>query len=308
MTLRDTIKTISREHVEKHNGLIIGQCLSAVGWVDGTVPDCKGIVELPMTDVAGAGFAVGAAIAGRRPILVLRFQDFMLLNGTPLINVAAKRDYIFGEPAPVFVRAIAREGGGAGMSHSGKLHAMVCHFPGVRVWAPVTPGEWRACYDDYMVHNDPMFCCEHRGTYDNESPWQDKIQAGARVALFAIGSTRQNVEFAANLLEHDGIKVNIVAIYKLKPFCAMDVCKTALGNFMSLGDSKGPVGLVVDNGYEMCGYGRDLAYRIMTECHDSYVEAMGLQDVPVGVAEQYENAPPSVVDIVKRAKEMLGAI
>ncbi|MBR1945946.1 MAG: hypothetical protein IJ846_06635, partial [Alphaproteobacteria bacterium] len=62
LTLAETIKAITRDHLENHNGLLFGQCVTAVGWVNGTVPDCKNIVELPMTDVAGAGFAVGAAL------------------------------------------------------------------------------------------------------------------------------------------------------------------------------------------------------------------------------------------------------
>ena len=47
--------------------------MSAVGWVQNTVPaQKKGIIELPMTDVAGAGFAVGASLANIRPIFILR--------------------------------------------------------------------------------------------------------------------------------------------------------------------------------------------------------------------------------------------
>jgi acetoin:2,6-dichlorophenolindophenol oxidoreductase subunit beta len=56
-TLAETIKEITRIHLEQNNGLILGQCLSAVGWVNNTVPDCKNIVELPMSDVAAAGIA-----------------------------------------------------------------------------------------------------------------------------------------------------------------------------------------------------------------------------------------------------------
>jgi len=77
-TVAETIKEISYNHTNKNNGVIMGQCLSAVGWVQNTVPaQKKGIIEFPMTDVAGAGFAVGAAIAGARPIFILRFQSFL---------------------------------------------------------------------------------------------------------------------------------------------------------------------------------------------------------------------------------------
>ena len=60
-TVAETIKKITADHIKKNDGVVMGQCLSAVGWVQNTVPNQKkGIIELPMTDVAGAGFAVGA--------------------------------------------------------------------------------------------------------------------------------------------------------------------------------------------------------------------------------------------------------
>mgnify|MGYP001317128952 CR=1 FL=1 len=103
-TVAETIKEISYNHTNKNNGVIMGQCLSAVGWVQNTVPaQKKGIIEFPMTDVAGAGFAVGAAIAGARPIFILRFQSFLWLNASPLINHAAKAKEIFGSAFPKII-------------------------------------------------------------------------------------------------------------------------------------------------------------------------------------------------------------
>ena len=133
-TVAETICELSRRHLEENNGLLLGQCVSAVGWVNHTVPDCKGIVELPMTDVAGAGIAVGAAMVGRRPIFVIRFQDLLTLNGSPIINYAAKSKELHGRSTPIFVRALASEG--LGPVHSGVLHGIFMHFPGLRVRPP----------------------------------------------------------------------------------------------------------------------------------------------------------------------------
>ena len=90
-TVADTIREITRKHLTQNNGLLLGESISAVGWVNNTVPNCPGIIELPMTDVAGAGIAVGTALVGRRPIFVIRFQDFLILNGSPLIFMLQKR-------------------------------------------------------------------------------------------------------------------------------------------------------------------------------------------------------------------------
>ena len=139
-TVAETIREISRKHLEENNGILLGECISAVGWVNNTVPNCKGIVELPMTDVAGAGIAVGAAMVGRRPIFVIRFQDFLSLNGSPLINYAAKSKDLHGRSTPIFIRALASEG--LGPVHSGVLHSVFMHFPGFRVVSPMTPREY----------------------------------------------------------------------------------------------------------------------------------------------------------------------
>ena len=107
-TLAKTIKEITRQHLEENNSLLFGQAISAVGWVNDTVPNCKGIVEFPMSDVSNMGVACGAAIAGVRPIIVIRFQDFMWLNSSTLVNYAAKSKDIFGTPTPIFVRPLMK--------------------------------------------------------------------------------------------------------------------------------------------------------------------------------------------------------
>ena len=76
-TTAETINEVTRNHLTHGNGLLLGQCVTAVGWIGGTVPDCEGIVELPMTDVAGPGFAVGCALMGRRPIFVAVVEDIL---------------------------------------------------------------------------------------------------------------------------------------------------------------------------------------------------------------------------------------
>ena len=61
--LRETIKEIVRKHLKSKKGKVFGQCLTAVGWVGGTLPELyekDGMVEVSMADVADGGFVVGA--------------------------------------------------------------------------------------------------------------------------------------------------------------------------------------------------------------------------------------------------------
>src|SRR5688572_8662617 len=91
MNLSETIKEITRKHLVENNGLLLAQNVNAVGFIGGTVPELSdGIIELPTSDVSNSGIAVGAALAGRRPIYVIRYQGFLWYNAAHIANYAAK--------------------------------------------------------------------------------------------------------------------------------------------------------------------------------------------------------------------------
>ena len=295
-TLAETIKEITKNHLELNNRLILGQCLSAVGWVNNTVPDTKNLVELPMTDVAGGGIAAGAAIVGRRPIFVVRFQDFMYLNSSMLINYAAKAKELFGISAPVFIRALATEKKGTGPTHSGIIHSMFMYAPGFRVCAPMTPGEYREIWKDFMEHDSPMFVSEHRHSFNQIDEIKDIILPDSQITIYGIGYARFNVLKALEILTRQGIKCNFINLLWLKPL------KLTHEKIESLTKTK--IGLVVDSGFEIAGASQSIAYELMKKTK-IYVEALGAEDKPVGTAERYENGTPSVEKIVNKVKELI---
>lgn len=294
-TVAETIKEITKNHLLKNNGLVLGECLSAVGWVNNTVPDCPGIVELPMTDVAGAGIAVGTALVGRRPIFVVRFQDFLILNGSPLIFFAAKTKELHGVPAPIFVRAIAAEN--FGPVHSGVLHSIFVHFPGFRVCSPMTPNEYQQAWNDFMLHDYPFFCSEHRTSYLNTEELPDVIKRGADITLYPISATRFEVTKATQLLEEEGITCNIIHIVWLKPF-ALDERLIELLNQTKLG-------LVIDAGYEIAGVSQSIAYQL-NQATGHKVSALGLYDKTKCLCEPLRNPTPDAKRIYETVKKIIG--
>jgi len=294
-TVAETIKEISREHLEKNNGLVLGQALAAVGWVNNTVPDTRGIIELSMADVAGSGIAVGAAVAGRRPIFILRFQDFIFLNGSIIINYAAKTKEFFGKGTPIFVRLIAAEGKGAGPVHSGKLHSICMHFPGLRVCSPMTPKEYLEAWKVFMENDDPMIVSEHRHSFDNRDEMPDIAAADADITIYAISIARFNAIKAREILAEDGIRCNLVHIMWLKPFTLNERLLRPLRNTKK--------GIVVDSGYETAGASQSIAYSLMLET-GSPVKALGLYDKSVGVTTETENTTPDANRIAAVIREM----
>jgi len=293
-TVAETIKEITRKHLVENNGLLLGESISAVGWVNNTVPNVPGIVELPMTDVAGAGIAVGTALVGRRPIFVIRFQDFLILNGSPLINYAAKTKELHGKSAPVLVRAIGSDG--LGPVHSGVLHSIFMHFPGFRVCAPMTPGEYEAVWKDFMSHDDPMIVSEHRQSYLNSAEMPDRIVDHADVTLYAISSTRFEVGKAAEQLGKEGILCNIVHIVWLKPFDIDDRLTVPL--------NQSKKGVVIDPGYEIAGASQSIAYALGMAT-GRRVKALGLLDKTKCLCPPLQNKAPDANKICETVREFV---
>jgi len=287
-TVAETIKEITRKHLDESNGLLFGQAISAVGWVNNTVPDCRNIVEFPMADVSNMGIACGAAISGVRPIIVIRFQDFMWLNSSPLVNYAAKSKDIFGTATPIFVRALGQED--AGCTHSGVLHSVFMHMPGFRICSPMTPREYQAAWDDFMTHDDPMYCSEHRSSFDNTEEFETTCHP-ADVTLIGICAARFHLDQAAALLAREGVTCNIAHVMQLKPFRSELALK-------ALSHSK--LGLVVDAGFEICGASQSLAYDL-TWRTGRPVKALGLFDRSVGVNAESQNRTPSAERIAETA-------
>jgi len=295
-TLAETIKEITRKHLEENNGMIIGQCLSAVGWVNNTVPDTKNIIELPMTDVSGGGIAAGAAIVGRRPILVLRFQDFVFLNSSILVNFAAKRKEIFGKGAPVFIRSLATEGPGVGPVHSGVFHNIFMHMPGFKVVSPMTPGEYEEIWKNFMDSDEPMYVSEHRRSFNQTKEMKNTIEKNAKITIYGIGSARFNILEAVEMLKKDNIICNVINVLWLKPLHLDDEILRPL--------EETKIGLVVDSGFEICGASQSIAYELIKRTR-SYVEALGAEDRSVGADERFVNNTPKTEKIVETVKRLL---
>jgi pyruvate/2-oxoglutarate/acetoin dehydrogenase E1 component len=297
ITLRDTIKDTVRHHLTKENGLAMGQCLTAVGWVGGTLPELyeeDGMVELSMADVAGGGFAVGAALAGRRPMYVIRYQGFNWFNAPMIINYAAKSKEIWGVPCPMMVRSIAMEGGigpVAGSSH----HALYYRMPGVKIVSPMTPYEYANMYLEFMDSDDVLYVSEHRGAYGNTEELPNIDYNIPDIVLFPISITRFAAVEAAKELEKEGYRVAVHHIVNIKPFQPSESDRTAL--------MRARYGIVLDDDY-VDGIAKSLAFDLCKGTA-SEMHVMGLKDKSAGFYPQVDNLPPSKDEIIAKIKEIL---
>jgi len=299
MNVAETIREITRKHLTKENGVALGQCLTAVGWVGGTVPELTeedGLIELPMSDVSNGGVAVGLALAGRRPIYIVRYQGFQWYNAISILNYAAKSKDMWNVPCPVFVRSIAMDGA-IGPVASGSHHSIYTRMPGVAVVAPMTPAEYQGVWDYYMSHDDPVCVSEHRRSFAIDYELPDVIHEKADITLFPISSTRLNAIEAAKAFALQGITCNIVHLLWLRPFVVDDRMKKAL-------TASGGRGLVLDGDF-VNGAVKHIAFDIMHAVEHAHIHVMGLEDRATGFAPQFDNMPPTSEKIMAKVKEII---
>ena len=298
-TVRETIKSITRHHLEVEKSLCFGQCLTAVGWVGGTLPEMyedEGMVEVTTADVANGGFVVGAGLQGIRPIYVVRYQGFQWLNAPMIVNYASKSKEIWGVPCPIFIRSIAMEGGMgpvAGSSH----HSIYQRMPGTKILSPMTPNEYKLVYEEFMNDDDVYYISEHRKSYDNSSELKDSLDYDKfDVIIFAISITRFESFKAKKILEKKGIKVGIVNIVWLKPFTIKkkwleSLKKSRFG------------GIVIDDDYVngvTKSFANDLNLKSKKQMH-----TMGLKDRPAGFHKTVDNLPPNAEEICKQIEKII---
>tara|TARA_Y100000310_G_C20625610_1_gene785712 strand:- start:299 stop:1204 length:906 start_codon:yes stop_codon:yes gene_type:complete len=297
-TVAETIRHHTQEHLIHNNGLLFGQCVTAVGWVGGTIPELTeedGIVELATADSSNSGIPVGAALAGRRPIYVIRYQGFMWYNAPSLVNYAAKSKEMWNVPCPVFVRSIGMDGG-IGPVATGCHHSMVMRMPGMPVAAPMTPKEWESIWTHFLDHDDPIYCSEHRKSFDIDYEMHDQIHQKAKITLIGISSSRLSINKALKMIQHAGITCDTINVVWLKPFEISDNLKRSLSNTK--------LGLVIDSDYSICAAGQSIAYDLMHE-FGCPVHAIGLEDRSAGFAPHLDNITPSPKTIYDKVKELV---
>jgi pyruvate/2-oxoglutarate/acetoin dehydrogenase E1 component len=247
-----------------------------------------------MADVAGGGFAVGAALAGRRPMYIIRYQGFNWYNSPMIANYACKSKEIWGVPCPMFVRSIAMEGGigpVAGSSH----HSIYYRMPGIKIVSPMTPGEYRTIYEEFMNSDDVVYVSEHRGAYNNTEELEDFMPENPKIILFPISITRFAAMKAAKQLTSEGISVAVHHVKQIKPF-------TPSYHSLNVLAYTGK-GIVLDDDY-VDGIAKNLAWDL-NRATGSLVDVMGLQNKTAGFYPQVDNLPPDENQIIYRIRQLL---
>ena len=211
----------------------------------------------PLSEDAMTGVAIGAALAGLRPVHVHIRMDVLMLAMNQLITLAAKSRYMYGGQVhvPIVVRSMIGKSWGQGAQHSQGLYSFFMHVPGVKVVAPTTPYDAKGCLIQAIRDNDPVMYVEHRILHFQKGPVPDPsyVVAPGRARITAPGSdaTLVGISYmqveclrAHIYLESVGIHAEVIDPVWLSP---LDI-DTIVRSVRKTGRL-----IVVDNGWVTCG-------------------------------------------------------
>lgn len=224
------------------------------------------VFSTPLSEDAMTGVAIGAAMAGLRPIHVHIRMDFLMLCMNQLVNMAAKAHYMYGGAVkvPMVVRSMIGKSWGQGAQHSQALHALFMHVPGLKVVAPSNAYDAKGCMIAAIRDNNPVIFVEHRLLYPTEAFVPEEpytVEFGrARICtrgedITVVGVSNMVMEClrAQELLAEVGISVEVIDPVTLAP---LDV-DTIIESTSRTGRL-----LVVDNAWTNCGASAEILARV----------------------------------------------
>jgi acetoin:2,6-dichlorophenolindophenol oxidoreductase subunit beta len=186
--------------------------------------------DTPISELGGAGVAVGAAIAGARPIYEFQFSDFASLAMEQIVNQAAKMRYMLGGKisVPVVFRMPCGSGTGAAAQHSQSLEAWFGHVPGLKVVEPTTPEDAKGMLLAALADPDPVLIFEHKLLYKAKghvpegmyhTPLDKAVvrRPGTHATVAALGIMVQKSLDAAAVLAAEGIELEVIDLRSIRP-------------------------------------------------------------------------------------------
>ncbi len=188
------------------------------------------VIDTPISEATVGGAAVGAAMAGMRPVAEIMYVDFTPLAMDQIANQGAKNRYMFG--GKTSVPMVIRTEGGAGRAiaahHSQSLESLWTHFPGIYVVMPATPYDAKGLLKAAIRDDNPIMFIEHKMLYKEKGPVPeeeyiiplgvaDVKREGAHVTLVTYSRMVLRAMEAAEVLAAEGIDVEVIDLRTLKP-------------------------------------------------------------------------------------------
>lgn len=273
----------------------------------------KRVFDMPTSENAMTGIAIGAALNGIRPLMTHQRLDFFLLAMDQLVNNAAKWRYMFGgkSSVPITIRLILGRGWGQGPTHSQNLQAWFAHIPGLKVVVPTTAADAKGLLLSSIFDDDPVVFLEHRWLHNliGDVPQGNIRIPFGKAQLLKKGSVVTIISFsymtiealhAVDVLEKSSVDCDLI---DLRTLCPLD------WESIFLSVRKTGRLLVLDTANETCSVAGEIVARVSIKLFDSLKTAprrIALPDIPSPTSSALSKGfYKGAEDIVKVVSEML---
>jgi acetoin:2,6-dichlorophenolindophenol oxidoreductase subunit beta len=272
------------------------------------------VFDTPISELALAGAAYGAAVTGLRPIIEIMFGDFMGLAMDSLVNQAAKYWYISNEQGsvPLVVRSAVGAGGRFGAIHSQNHGTWFQGVPGLKIAFPSSPAEAKGLLKAAIRDPNPVIFLEHKRLYSvkGDAPPDGEViplgrariaREGGDVSIVSIGKGVVDALAAAERLAGEGIRAEVVDLRTLRPLDVETVLESVARTNRILAVEEGP-----RTGGWATGLLGAVAEAGLHDLDDAWI--VGTEETPVPYSPPLEDAfLPDTARIVESVQARLGA-
>jgi acetoin:2,6-dichlorophenolindophenol oxidoreductase subunit beta len=273
------------------------------------------VFDTPISELALAGAAYGAAVTGLRPIFEIMFGDFMALPMDSLVNQAAKYWFVSNEQGsvPLVVRSAVGAGGRFGAIHSQNHGTWFQGVPGIKIVMPSTPAEAKGLLKAAIRDPNPVIFLEHKRLYSvkAEAPPADEVlplgrariaRDGTDLTIVSIGRGVPDALAAAEQLAGDGIDAEVVDLRCLRPLDVETVAESVARTNRIV---------VVEEGPRTGGWATGVLGAVtelgLHDLDDAWV--LATEETPVPYSPSLEDAfLPDTAAIVASVRSRLGAL
>src|SRR5215208_5082054 len=236
LEFRTAIRDALDEEIARDPTVVFfGEDVAAAGGVFMTTPGLhekhgqERVFDTPISELAMAGAAFGAAVTGLRPVIEIMFGDFMALPMDSLVNQSAKYWYISNEQGsvPLVVRSAVGAGGRFGAIHSQNHGTWYQGIPGIKIAFPSTPAEAKGLLKAAIRDPNPVIFLEHKRLYSvkGEAPPEGEViplghariaRDGGDLTIATVGKGVPDALAAAEQLAAHGVEPEVVDLRTLR--------------------------------------------------------------------------------------------
>ncbi|MBM3131627.1 MAG: alpha-ketoacid dehydrogenase subunit beta [Chloroflexi bacterium] len=273
----------------------------------------KRVFDIPISENALTGMAIGASLSGMRPVMVHARNDFMLLTMDQIINNASKWLYVSGGAGsvPITIRSIIGRGWGQGAQHSQSLQAVLAHFPGIKVVMPATPYDAKGLLMASIRDDNPVIVLEHRQLYDDvgpvpEEPYEVPLgraivrRPGRDISIVAASLMVSEALKAADVLSAHDIDAEVIDLRTISPMDDELIFDSVRRTHRLI---------IADTAWKKGGIGSEIVARVVENVFDylgSPARCIGSPHVPAPVCSTLERVfYPGAHEIVIAATELI---